>query len=310
MTGSGEVLILTDGKAGHENQSRALVRALGREAKVEHIVFKSAFHKALSYLFDRLGIYTLALFARPKLDMADRFAAVVGTGSGTFYAVKTLSRRFGAGSAAVLYPRGYRLSGFDCILAPRFDRPLKADNVIELPVNLVASDESFYERAAAEFDRIHRQRKPAVAVVVGGPNKCSEMTPQWMRKELERVFDENPGREFYVTTSRRTPPEVEAVVDSFPFDYKLIYSRDRFNPIPAFVARAERIYVSAESTGMISEACTFGKARVEVMDNLLPGNHKFRRFVESLRRDGYVGGSRKVDLSGEMGAVKARLRLA
>jgi mitochondrial fission protein ELM1 len=304
------ILLLTDGKAGHENQSRALVRALGRDAEVRAIAFKSPFHKALSYLFDRLGILSLSLFKRPYPDFAgEKPSAVVGTGSGTFYAAKAIARLAGVRCAVVLYPRGYRLSGFDCILAPSFDRPAKAQNIIELPMNLVAADDEFYARSAAEFAKIHRQEKPAVAVIVGGPNKCADMTPEWMRRELERVFRENPGREFWVTTSRRTPPAVEAVVDSFPFDYKLIYSRDRFNPIPAFVAGAEKLYVSAESTGMISEACTFGSARVEVMDNLSAGRHKFRRFVESLSGGGYIGGSRKAELTAAFAAARERLGL-
>ena len=87
------------------------------------------------------------------------------------------------------------------------------------------------------------------------------------------------------------------MVDSFPFDYRLLYSKDRFNPIPAFVKLAKRLYVTAESTGMLSESCTFGSAEVFALDNLNPGPHKFRRFVEDLTRDGYVGGNRKVDLS-------------
>ena len=56
------VLILTDGKAGHENQSKAFARALGCDFDLVEIHFKSAFHKALSYLFDRIGIHTLSLF--------------------------------------------------------------------------------------------------------------------------------------------------------------------------------------------------------------------------------------------------------
>ena len=107
-----------------------------------------------------------------------------------------------------------------------------------------------------------------------------------------------------MTTSRRTPPDVEAVVDSFPFDYKLLYSKDHFNPIPAFVKLARTLYVTAESTGMISESCTFGTAEVHVLDNLKPGPHKFRRFVEDLAHGGYVDGARKVDLSEQF--IRAR----
>ena len=191
-----------------------------------------------------------------------------------FYAAKTLAKRLGIPCGVVLYPRGYRISTFDCILAPAFDSPKPAPNVIPIPVNLVAADADFYAAGVKAFRERHPDTgRPAVAVIVGGPNKCSTMTPEWMRKQLDSIFadhrtengDSTVQPEFWVTTSRRTPPEVEAVVDSFPFDYKLLYSKDHFNPIPAFVSLASHLYVTAESTGMLSEACSFGTAEVQAI---------------------------------------------
>lgn len=303
------VLILTDGKAGHENQSKAFARSLGCAFELRTVRFRSRFHKALSYVFDFFGVLSPCLFRVDGEVGKGCFAAVIGTGSGTFYAVKTLAGEIGASSAAVLYPRGYRISGFDCVMAPSFDDPRKAPNTVEIPANLVAGDEEFYAKGVEAFSKLHRQSKDAVAVIIGGPNRCSSMSARWMRGELEKIFSENKGMEFWVTTSRRTPPEVEAVVDSFPFDYKLIYSRDRFNPIPAFVKLARRLYVTAESTGMLSEACTFGSAQVLALDNLNPGGSKFRRFLEALKAEGYVDGCRKVDLSVQFEEAKRLLRI-
>ena len=304
-----KVLILTDGKAGHENQSKAFARALGYDFDLVEIHFKSAFHKALSYLFDRLGIHSLGLF-KSIPDKNSNYAAVLGTGSGTFYAAKSLARKMGVKCGVVLYPRGYRIATFDCVLAPAFDRPAPAPNVITIPVNLVASDEAFYATGTEAFRARHTpSEKPAVAVIVGGPNKCSTMSADWMKAQLERIFADTPDAEHWVTTSRRTPPEVEAVVDSFPFDYKLLYSKDHFNPIPAFVKLARTLYVTAESTGMISESCTFGTAEVRVLDNLKPGPHKFRRFVEDLVHGGYVDGARKVDLSEQFAQARKLLTI-
>ena len=155
----------------------------------------------------------------------------------------------------------------------------------------------------------------AVAVIVGGPNKCSTMTPEWMKTQLDVIFapstkHQAPSTQYWVTTSRRTPPEVEAVVDSYPWDYKLLYSKDHFNPIPAFVKLAKKLYVTAESTGMLSESCTFGTAEVIALDNLNPGPHKFRRFVEDLRKGGYVDGNRKVDLSAQFARAKSLMGLS
>ena len=339
---AGKILILTDGKAGHENQSRAFARALGRETVMVPVKFKSPLHKALSYLLDHLGIHTLSLFTpieaiAPKLETrnpkpetrnqkletrnpAPAYAAVIGTGSGTFYAAKTLARAAGVKCGVVLYPRGYKISTFDCILAPAFDRPPKAPNVVEIPANLVANDEAFYKSGTKAFLERHPSAKDAeaVAVIIGGPNKCSTMTADWMRRELEKIFGtykpetqnskpetRNQKLEFWVTTSRRTPPAVEAVVDTFPFDYKLIYSRDHFNPIPGFVSLAKTLYVTAESTGMLSEACTFGTAEVRVMDNLNPGPHKFRRFAETCA----AMGAEKFDLSQPIAAARSLLAI-
>ena len=319
-----KVLILTDGKAGHENQSKAFARALGCACDLVEVHFKSAFHKALSYLFDHLGIHTLSLLTKPETqnqkpetgNSKPEYCAVLGTGSGTFYAAKSLARKMGVKCGVVLYPRGYRIASFDCVLAPAFDRPAPAPNVITIPVNLVASDEAFYAAGTEAFRARHTPSdKPAVAVIVGGPNKCSTMSADWMRAQLDQIFatykpeTQNSKHEIWVTTSRRTPPEVEAVVDSFPFDYKLLYSKDHFNPIPAFVKLARTLYVTAESTGMISESCTFGTAEVRVLDNLKPGPHKFRRFVEDLARGGYVNGARKVDLSEQFSQARKLLTI-
>ena len=221
----------------------------------------------------------------------------------------------------MLYPRGYRIASFDCVLAPAFDRPAPAPNVIPIPVNLVASDAAFYAAGTEAFRaRYTPSDRPAVAIIVGGPNKCSSLSADWMRTQLNQIFSTykpqppssklqapSSTHEIWVTTSRRTPPEVEAVVDSFPFDYKLLYSKDHFNPIPAFVQLASTLYVTAESTGMISESCTFGTAEVRVLDNLKPGPHKFRRFVEDLARGGYVNGARKVDLSEQFARARQLL---
>lgn len=317
MTNSGKAIVLTDGKAGHENQSKAFARALGLDFQLVPVKFKSPFHKMLSYLFDRLGIRTMGLLQgmdellnspTPPLPHS---STIIGTGSGTFYAAKSLARKIpGAKCGVVLYPRGYQLSSFDCILAPTFDNPAKLPNVVEIPANLVANDAAFYEKGVAAFkERYQGATDNLVGVIVGGPNKCSSMTVEWMKSRLDEIFAANKGAQLCVTTSRRTPADVEALVDSYPWAYKLIYSKDHFNPIPAFVQLAKRLYVTAESTGMLSEACTFGKAEVIALDNLKPGPHKFRRFVENLRREGYVDGCRKVDLSAEFARARELMGL-
>ena len=112
-----KAMILTDGKAGHENQSKAFARALGLDCALVPVRFKSPVHKAISYLLDRIGIRTLALLEfpeSPNVPKVPDHAVVIGTGSGTFYAAKALAKRGeGAKCGVVLYPRGYNLQTFD-----------------------------------------------------------------------------------------------------------------------------------------------------------------------------------------------------
>ena len=310
-----KVLIVTDGKAGHENQSKAFCTALGYAFDCVRAGYPTRFHKALSYVVDRLGLVLDYPFTIEKTD--GYYAAVVCTGSTAFYPGKIAARRRGIPMAAILYPGGYQKRNVDCILAPVFDRPPPYPNIVRIPVNLTSTNAAFYEAGVAAFRERHTPKKAAAALIVGGPNGFATMTAEAMKRDLDRFFAATEGRERWVTTSRRTPPEVEAVIDACPFDYKLIYSRDTFNPIPAFVSLCERLFVTADSTGMISEAVTRGQARVEVVMNLKSGSSKFARFIRNLEAegaahvfDGTLGDAcRKIDLAPAFEQARQLLRL-
>ena len=314
-------LILTDGKPGHENQSKALAEGLGCSFDLLPCTYPSKGRKALSYLCDHLGLcpdLTGVLPAARAAAEAHRPDLLIGAGSNTFYSLKRLKRALGVPCVAILTPGGYRLGGFDAILAPAFDNPPARPNLFPIPTNLTPARPDFYTaQTAAVYERHVPQTDRAAAVIIGGKYPVADGEPEWLRTQLEAVFAATEGCERWVTTSRRTSPEAEAVVDSFPFDYKLIFSRDRFNPLPAFVTECERLFVTAESTGMLSEAVAIGHAAVEVLDNLTVTTGKFARFVDNLCDEGYAHrftgdlgeARRKVNLNATLSALKARLGL-
>ncbi|MDY5953804.1 MAG: ELM1/GtrOC1 family putative glycosyltransferase [Kiritimatiellia bacterium] len=305
-------LVFTDGKAGHENQSKALAEGLGGEAVLQRFTFPSRWAKGWGYAVDHLGLP----FA-PTVPEG-RFDAVICTGSNTFLAGKRAARRLGIPVVANLFPRGWRLD-FDCIVSPAFDAPPKRANVIETPVNLTPSRPEWYEAKTAEFLARHQPTKPAAALILGGPNAVAQMTREWANLACERFFAETVGMERWVTTSRRTPMAVEHAVASWPFDYQVLYSMNQFNPIPAFVSLAERLVVSSDSTGMLSEAVTRGTAGVEILLDFTGDGGKFGRFVENLCAGGYArifgksikgdAPNRKVDLAPIYAAVGRLLGL-
>ncbi len=311
------LLIVGDGKPGHVNQSKAFCDSLGRPFALAEVAYRARWCKGLAYLADRCHLHIPALYRFTAPLPSGPFAAVVCTGSTAFYPGKVTARRLGIPVAAILDPKGWR-TDFDVILTPAFDNPRPRPSLVTLPVNLTSVNPAFYAAGVAAFRERHAWEKPAVGVILGGPNAIADMTAGGMKIHLDRIFAATEGSERWVTTSRRTPPEVETLVDSYPFDYKLLFSQDTFNPIPAFVTLCHTLFVSADSTGMISEAVTRGSAAVEILMNLRDPASKFARLIRNLEAAGAAhvfegeaaSANAKIDLAPALRAAAAKLRIA
>ncbi len=288
------LLILSDGRAGHVNQSIAFARHLGREYRLCRVRFRSRRAKGLSYLLDRCGIGTAALFEHD--EVSGSFAAVVSAGSDTWYANRVLARRLGCKSVAVMLPRGYRL-GFDLIVAQQHDNPPRRPNLIALPVNLSWLEPAGLVTPGGEAG--------AVSLIVGGDSKRGRLDAGRLERQVEQIFARFPDRRIWLTTSRRTPAAVEAMLRRFPFAYAVFHSERPVNPIPDFLLHSDYVFLTEDSTSMISEAVSWGRSRVEILpagEGFPPG--KPGRFLRYLQQEGYLHlfdgrpgqADRKVDL--------------
>ena len=300
-----KALILTDGKPGHENQSLALCRHLGLKFEMAPVSYPYKSAKALSYLLDHLGIYTDRLFSVSGFQFkVSNFDLLISTGSTSFYPNKVIAQKLGIPNIAILNPKGYR-TNFSTILCPAYDHPPKKENFIELPINLCAADEPFFAEKAEEFKTKHKAQRAAVGVIIGGSNAISEIDVTGLEARLEEMFRLTEDCEHWVTTSRRTSTKVEALIDSMPFDYRLINSRDPYNPVPAFIQLCDRLFITSDSASMISECASFGCAKVEIlMNRQLTSPNKFEELIQGLEKlnaahlfDGNLGNAdQKVDL--------------
>ncbi len=289
-----KALIITDGKPGHENQSVALCRHLALKFEMAHISYPTKPAKALSYLLDRLGIYTEHLFqvqntgtqasniSKKSTLKSQTFDCIISTGSTTFYPNKVIAKKLKIPNIAILNPKGYR-SNFTGIFCPAYDHPPKKENIIELPLNLCAADKTFFTEKADTFLRKHTQKRPAIGFIIGGPNAISDISANTLKTQLTKAFALTDGYERWVTTSRRTPADIEALIASLPFDYRLINSNDPYNPVPAFIQLCDRLFVTSDSASMLSECCSFGTAKVEVlMNHQLKSPNKFEELIQGL----------------------------
>jgi len=269
------ILILNDGRAGHLNQSIALAKYLELPYDVVEVLPKYRWSKALSYFFDTLGIRTRLLVEVELHGKA--YCLVVGTGSWTYYMVKVLGKVLDAKTITMMLPRGYRYD-FDMIFAQSHDNPPKQKNIIEIPANF----------SYVEPQGLYVAKKHAVGIVIGGDNKIFTMSKEKLQSQLDLIVKHYQGYEIAVTTSPRTSEALEQLIESYHFDYEVIFSKNHINPIPDFLELCETVFITGDSTSMISEAIAYGVSNVIVLPLESKEDNKFERFVKGLEREGYL----------------------
>ena len=288
-------LILSDGKPGHFHQSIALCQHLEWDHEICEVETPSAIHRVLSHILDSLNIHSQLPFrlskSPPSCDI------IVSAGSKTYYANKVLARKLNAKSVAILAPRGYRWN-YDALIIPDYDHPPEQKNVIPVPINLSYIAPELIDEKVQEFEVRHSPQPaqiPKIGILLGGDNKAGKMNPQEIANQLDQIEQNHPGSEIWVTTSRRTPKEVEADLRQRKFAYRHLYSEEPYNPIPAFIHLCDHLYVTTDSTSMLSECVSSGKAKVSLIETTCSAKHQ--ALANNLTQLNLIDTNRKIDIS-------------
>jgi len=268
------ILIISDGKPGHLNQSIAFCKIKNISYDILEVKFCSKIAKFFSYIFDKVSFYTDSLFLNHKKFNYEFYDAVISTGSGTYYFNKYISKKYDIKSIALMLPKSYRYTDFDYIIAQSHDNPPKVENIIEVPLNLSYS---------IPKDILKKENdKKAVGIIIGGDNDIFKMEFKKIKSVLDEVFAKYPKHLKYITTSRRTPKQIDDLIESYNFDYKLIFSKEpNINPIPDFLVLCEELYITIDSTSMLSEAKANSEANINIIDlDSKKENTKFHKLAK------------------------------
>lgn len=274
-----KALIISDKRAGHESQSVAFARLKGMEYEILVVKFGFKFQKALSYLLDFLGLY-IKIFSSQK-PLANSYDMVISAGSSTYYANKFYAKKFNCKNVALMLPKGFR-KNFTKIFATFNDLPnfnsdklaLSKDNITAIPVNL-----SFLEKK-----NYYNPTKKAVAFIVGGDNSAYKMDESFVEK-IKKIMDKFSDYEFMITTSPRTPKNIENLLKALNFSFAVWYSENKINPIYDFVNKSEWVFLSEDSVSMISSCVCEGLANTAVIElKQIKQNMKFKKFIEILNK--------------------------
>lgn len=288
---SKKVLIISDNRAGHLNQSKALAELKNLDYDIVCVSYTNKIYKFISYLFDWLNIYTSILFNHDTINNT-QYSAVIATGSTTYYPGIYFAKLLNIKAISTMLPKGYRLDSFDQIIAQSHDTPPVRDNILTLPVNLNVNHPLGYVK--------HDKKSKYVGVIIGGNNKIFNMSTKMIKDSLDQIFTDFQNHKKLITTSPRTAIEIEKLCLDYRFDYQLIYSNNpKVNPIPDFINICDDLFITCDSTSMISEAASNSAAKIHIIElESTKLNTKFHKLIDNIKNN-----NDKIDLKSKLKKV-------
>jgi len=281
---------VSDGRAGIEGQVVGMAEALARARRprpvveIKRVGWKGATGRLPWWLipFPRRWLTSESGIAPPWPDV------MVAAGRATL-PVAMRMRRWSKKKTFVVQLQDPRCSPrhFDVVVPPRHDR-LSGDNVIPITgaphrvtESRLAKD---YRRFAKRIDPLPH---PRVAVMIGGKSKGFDL-PAARAAAIAREIRtplEAEGGSLLMSFSRRTPEAAKDALTAGLGDLPgFIWEGEGANPYFAFLAGADYILVTEDSTNMATEAASTGKP---VFVLKMQGHSvKFRLFHETLERHG------------------------
>ena len=277
--------VVTDGRAGMENQCLGLAEALGVTPTVKRVVLRSPWRQLSPFLKHGLAFAHSAAsdpIVPPWPDV------LIASGRASVPA-SLYARKASGGKTLTVQIQNPVIapSWFDLVVTPQHDR-LSGANVISTrgSMHRVTSDMLAHE-AQKFLPQIASLPSPRIAVLIGGSNSCYRLTPREMVPLTIQLSElvKAKGGSLMVTTSRRTGEANKLILQAGLHDaHAYVWDGQGANPYYGMLGLADVILVTCDSVNMASEACTTGKP-VYIID--LPGGaDKFRRFHQVLRDDG------------------------
>lgn len=206
-----------------------------------------------------------------------------------------LRRRFGCRLVHVMPPQ-HRTDQFDLVVVPGAARPAEPGAAPSNVLPVLAAPHRITEVAlsaarAAWEERLAHLPHPRVALLVGGPTWASDLQPALAHQLGRRValLAGERGGSVLATTSRRTGREAaDALAAGLgPAMHQLYrWGEPGENPYLGFLATADAVVVTADSTAMVGEAAATAAPVFLALPEL--AGPRQRRLHELLLRAGQV----------------------
>lgn len=155
---------------------------------------------------------------------------------------------------------------FELVIVPSQYQLPERSNVLKFDLPLMRSDDAAVAEAISRWqETFDVLDKPVTALLVGGqtkPFRFDKAAAQELLDKTSTVLSHSPGT-LYITTSRRTPPEVVNTLREQLPEHAILYRWDpdskADNPYLALLGLADRFIVTGDSISMMVEVARRGK---------------------------------------------------
>lgn len=277
------VWAVSDGRAGMANQALGLAEAVARLSPAEISV------KTVRYRFGAARLPT-ALMLAPRALLAEPLGAPpwpdlwIAVGRATLPLSERVRRWSGGRTFVVQLQRPRRPPNrFDLVVPPVHDG-LTGGNVFPI---LGSPHRVTPERLTGLGQAYADLPSPIVAVLVGGKSKAFDLPPERAAVLAEDIASavEAVRGSVLVTFSRRTPEAAQAVMTAQLARLPgVVWDGQGANPYFDFLAAADAVLVTEDSTNMAVEAAATGKP-VHVL-RTVGGSAKFSALHAALQAHG------------------------
>ena len=300
-----KIVILSDGKPGHYNQSLGIMDQLSDdEYQLVEINFRSKWHDNILRIFLSLFpggkltdkvIWSILFFSLTeetisKLKNIQSVALILSTGSSVAAVNLLLGQLLDAKTVTCRPPSPVGTRQFDLAILPRlyWRQPERINVCRTLGVpNRISPERLEHFRPLSQ--KVSSSQRSKIGLLIGGNSPLHNMSKKVATRWIDFLLQLVKSRKWQVllSTSRRTPKVIEEYIadivkdrnDDFPINLfsHQIPSSSQFK-FEHILANSDLLLVTEDSFSMVCEACSSGKPVVILEVERTQPNWRYRQW--------------------------------
>ena len=255
----------TDGKAGHDKQSLALVDSLMNQTKCRLFDFnvQGQRNPILNIIFKNYKLPE----GITKPDIA------IGAGHKTHLHLLAIKRCFNAKIVVIMKP-SLPLIFFDLCIIPKHDGIKNGPNIINTQSSLV------------KFNSNLKKKENTGLILIGGPSKHYFWDSKTVLEEIYKISKKFKFRKLLLSTSRRTTFDFLDQLNELNIpDIKVYeYSKIKSDWLDKHINKVKNIWVTNDSYSMVTEALASG-ADVDIIGLKVKQDSKLSKEMKVIKNN-------------------------